>query len=107
MIKYGELDQALNAYTCGVVNDAIPVDYYRRVIKTAIKMHNSGQHWDIQQAAAVLLYFAFHDGHLRPSQLTADGLKALDHAEKFLQETRTTTNQADETSAQFIKLVKN
>lgn len=84
MIKFGELDKALSTYICSSAHDAIPLDYYRRVIKAAIKLHNNGQHWDINRAASVLLYLAFNDGHLHPSQLTADGLKALDHAEACL-----------------------
>jgi hypothetical protein len=53
-------------------------------MKTAIQMQNDGKHWDMQQSAAVLLYYAFNDGHLHPSQLTTDGLDALTFAEKLL-----------------------
>ena len=95
MVKYGELDQALELYVRVDTHDAIPVEYYRRVIKTAIKANNDGKQWDMQQAAAVLLYFAFSDGLLAPSQLTAGGLKALDHAEAFLQENRISIDPAE------------
>jgi len=95
MVKYGELDRALSAYVQGHTHDAIPVEYYRRVIKTSIKANNDGKQWDMYQAAAVLLYFAFNDGLLAPSQLTAGGLKALDHAEAFLQETRMSPDQVE------------
>jgi len=91
MVKYGELEQALSAYVHGDTHDAIPVEYYRRVIKTSIKANNDGKQWDMYQAAAVLLYFVFNDGLLAPSQLTAGGLKALDHAEAFLHEAEITT----------------
>lgn len=93
MVKYGELDQAITVYICGEAHEAIPVEYYRHVIKTAIRMYNDGKHWDMQQAAAVLLYYAFNDGYLHPSQLTSSGLQALDHAEKFLQESSTMRTQ--------------
>lgn len=86
MVRYGEIDQAITVYIRGGVHETIPVDYYRRAIKTAIKMHNDGKQWDMQQSAAVLLYFAFCDGHLHPSQLTGSGLEALDHAERLLQD---------------------
>ena len=85
MVKYGELDKALATYINGDTHEAIPVDYYRRVIKTAIRVNNDGKQWDMQQAAAILLYFVFNDGLLSPSKLTADGLKALDYAEMFLE----------------------
>jgi hypothetical protein len=85
MVKYGELDKALATHVCIDTHDAFPVDYYRRVIKTAIKMNNDGKQWDVQQAAAVLLYYVFNDGLLSPSQLTAEGLKALDYAEMLLE----------------------
>lgn len=85
MLKYGELDQALATYVHGDTYDAIPAEYFRRVIKAAINANNNGKQWDTQQAAAVLLHFVFNDGLLSPSQLTSDGLKALEHAEAFLQ----------------------
>lgn len=106
MIRYGELDQAIAVYTCKESHDAIPVEYYRRVIKTAIKMHNNGQHWDMQQSAVVLLYFAFNDGHLHPSQLTASGLEALDFAEKLLQDIKSDASQTGEMVAQTLTLIK-
>ena len=84
MIRYGELDQAIAVYTRGDVHESIPAEYYRRVMKIAIKMNNEGKHWDMQQSAAILLYLAFSDDHLQPSQLSADGLKALDYAEKLM-----------------------
>lgn len=96
MVKYGELDKALVSYVCVDTHDAIPVDYYRLVIKTAIKVSNQGKQWDMQQAAAVLLYFVFNDGLLSPSQLTAEGLKALDYAEMFLEVSETTIDLANE-----------
>lgn len=96
MIKFGELDKALSAYICSIAHESIPFDYYRRVIKATIKLNNYGQHWDINHAASVLLYLAFNDGHLHPSQLTADGLKALDHAEKCLHKAEAPGDQLDE-----------
>ena len=96
MIKFGELDKALTTYICSNANDTIPFDYYRRVIKATIKLNNYGQHWDINHAASVLLYLAFNDGYLHPSQLTADGLKALDHAENCLHSTEQAECEVDE-----------
>lgn len=84
MIRYGELDQAITIYTQGSVDEMIPPEYYRQVIKLAILMNNDGKQWDMQQSAAILLYLAFNDGHLQPSQLTSNGLEALDYAEKLL-----------------------
>ncbi len=96
MVKYGELDQALSVYLRSNTHDDIPVEYYRRVIKATIQANNDGKQWDMQQAAAVLLYFVFNDGLLAPSQLTAGGLRALDHAETFLQQTKIITNVSEE-----------
>ena len=87
MIRYGALDQALAVYTRNDEREKIPVEYYRKVIKKAIEINNKGKQWDIQQSAAVLLYLAFSDGHLQPSQLTSNGLNALDYAEMLLQDT--------------------
>lgn len=96
MVKYGELDRALSDYVRGDTHDTIPVEYYRRVIKASIKANNEGKQWDMHQAAAVLLYFAFNDELLAPSQLTAGGLRALDHAEIFLHESRIMLDSAEE-----------
>ncbi len=96
MVRYGELDRALATFVCTGTHDDIPVEYYRRVIKISIKANNDGKQWDMHQAAAVLLYFAFSDGLLKPNQLTADGLKALDNAEVFLHETRMAEDSAED-----------
>lgn len=96
MIRYGELDQALATFVRTGTHDDIPAEYYGRVIKISIKANNDGKQWDMHQAAAVLLHFAFGDGLLRPDQLTADGLKALDDAEVFLHETRMTEDSTED-----------
>ena len=105
MVKYGELDRAMRVYTSVAAHDVIPVEYYRRVIRIAIEMHNDGKHWDMQQAAAVLVYLAFHGDHLHPSQLTASGLKALDYADKLLQENRVIADLAEEVSRQPVRII--
>ena len=104
MIRYGELDQAITVYTRGVVHETIPIEYYRHVIKLAIKMNNNGKQWDMQQSAAILLHLAFSDGHLKPNHLTASGLDALDFAEKLLHDNGMVTEQVDNTSTVAFKL---
>jgi hypothetical protein len=96
MVKYGELHQALAIYTKTDIHEDIPVDYYRRVIKAWFRANNRGLSWDVQQAAAILVYLAFNEGALHPSQLNTDGLNALDWAEKFLQQIKTGTNENKE-----------
>lgn len=86
MVKYGELHTALLRYTCEDIHDNIPVDYYRRVMKAWFRANNAGLSWDVQQAASILLYLAFNEGQIAPSQLNSNGLKALDWAEKFLEQ---------------------
>jgi len=86
MVKYGELHTALLHYTCEDIHDNIPVDYYRRVMKAWFRANNAGLSWDVQQAASILLYLAFNEGQITPSQLNSNGLKVLDWAEKFLEQ---------------------
>jgi hypothetical protein len=86
MIKYGELRRALSLYTRSDIREDIPVDYYRRVIKACFRANNNGLEWDVNHAASILLYLAFNDEHLQPSQLNTDGLKTLDWAEKLLEQ---------------------
>ena len=93
MIKYGELHQALAHYTAIDIHEDIPVDYYRRVMKAWIKANNEGFNWDMQQAASILLYLAFNEGFVQPSQLNAEGLKTLDWAEKFLSQINSVTGK--------------
>lgn len=93
MIKYGELHQALARYTCHDIHENIPIVYYRRVIKACFRANNKGLNWDIQQAASILLYLAFNDGFIQPSQLNANGLETLDWAEKFLDQVTVGTDK--------------
>ncbi len=86
MIRYGELIQALRGYTIGDVSNEIPDEHYRIALKLAIRKNRLDQQWDLQHITAVLLYSAFNDGRLNPSQLNSDGLKALDWAERLLEE---------------------
>lgn len=92
MVKYGELNQALMRYTIGDIREDIPVDYYRRVIKAWLRVTNNGMNWDVQQAASILLYLAYHEGCLQPSQLNLDGLRSLDWAERFLDQANIMAN---------------
>lgn len=105
MIRYGELDQAITIYTQGSVDETIPPEYYRQVIKLAIRMNNDGKQWDMQQSAAILLYLAFSDGHLQPSQLTSDGLASLDYAEKLLLDNEMSTVLVNNVSEILFKSV--
>lgn len=93
MIRYGELHKALSAYTREDIHEDIPIDYYRRVIKACLRANNNSQAWDLHQAASILLYIAFNDGHLQPSQLNVEGLRILDWSERFLEQIKTDTDQ--------------
>ena len=93
MIKYGELNEALLCYTNGEIHEEIPVDYYRRVIKACIRANNNGINWDIQQAAAILLYLATHEGTVDRSQLNESGVNSLEYAEKLLEQDAIRENQ--------------
>jgi hypothetical protein len=93
VIKYGELRAALSFYTRVDIHEDIPVGYYQRVIKASFRANNYGLDWDVKHAASMLLYLAFNDGHLQPSQLNTDGLKSLDWAEIFLENIRSGEQQ--------------
>jgi len=105
MIRYGELDQAIMVYTLDGAHEAIPVEYYRQVIKLAITMNNEGKQWDIQQSAAILLLLAFSDGHLQYSQISGSGMDGLDYAEKLLLDNGLGAEKVGNTTRVYFKLV--
>lgn len=105
MISFGELDQEITIYTRKNVHKTIPIEYHRQVIKLAIKLNNEGKQWDMRQSAIVLLYLAFNDGYLQPSQLSMGGLKALDLAEKLLQSNGMSAEQVDFTGKTTLKSI--
>jgi len=86
MIRYGELIQALHDYTHLDISNEIPDELYRVVIKLAIRKNRQEQQWELRHIAAVLLYIAFNEGHLHPSQLNSEGLIALNWAELLIEE---------------------
>jgi len=94
MIRYGEIHEALSQYTYEDIHEEIPIDYYRRVIKACLRANNYHLAWDVQHAASILLYLAFNDGYLQPSQLNADGLRVLDWSERFLEQVEADTHQS-------------
>ena len=98
MIRYGELDQAIIVYTKDNAHETIPVEYYRQVIKLAVKMNNDGKQWDMQQSAAILLFLAYSDGHILSTQFTGCGLDSLDYAEKLLLDNGLSIEQVDNIS---------
>jgi hypothetical protein len=85
MIRYGELIQALRDYTHTDVSNEISDENYRVVIKLAIRKNRMDQQWDLRHICAVLLYIAFNEGQLHPSQLNSKGLEALDWAEQLIE----------------------
>ena len=86
MIRYGELIQALRNYTHSDISNNISDENYRIAIKLAIRKNQHDRQWDLQHITAVLLHIAFNAGQLHPSQLNSEGLKALDWAERLLEE---------------------
>ena len=98
VIRYGELDQAIIVYTKDNAHETIPIEYYRQVIKLAVKMNNDGKQWDMQQSAAILLFLAYSDAHILSTQLTGCGLDSLDYAEKLLLDNGLSIEQVDNIS---------
>ncbi len=76
------------AYKHGV--DAIPYEYYDRMIDAWNGMNNyipEKQKWDRYKVAAAILFVAHMDGYIHEAQITPKGLKAMKCAGRFLQET--------------------
>jgi hypothetical protein len=106
MIKYGELHQALARYTNTDIHEDIPLDCSRRVVKAWYTANNKGLSWDVQQAATILLYIAFSEGVIHPGQLNTDGLKALDWADKFLTQIKTSAIENENESNEVLDALK-
>ena len=62
----------------------IPQRYYEKMVKTWVDMNLNGHDWDKSKAAAALLYAAVIDGFIHQSQITPQGYRALDWAERYL-----------------------
>ena len=63
----------------------IPQGYYEKMAKTWKDMKLNGHDWDKSKAAAALLYAAVVDGIIHQSQITPQGYRALDWAERYLE----------------------
>ncbi len=78
-----ELHEAIKGYALEHSINEIPQLYYEKIISTWYDMNKNGHDWDKFKAAAALLYVAVTDGTVHLSQMTPQGYKALDWAEKF------------------------
>jgi hypothetical protein len=87
MCETSKLRSAVAGLTFKHGVDAIPYDYYDRMMITWQGMNNYGQQWDRYKAAAALLFTAHMDGYIHETQITPDGHKAMAWADHFLQET--------------------
>jgi len=83
--EHRELHQAIADYALAHSIDQIPQLYYDRTAQTWHSMNGDGYDWDKSKAAAALLYAAVVDGLIHQSQMTPNGYRALDWAEKFMQ----------------------
>ena len=63
----------------------IPQHYFEKSAATWQDMNNKGYDWDQTKAAAALLYASVIDGIVHQSQMTPQGYRAIDWAERFLQ----------------------
>ena len=80
-----ELRDAVANYALEHSINEIPQRYFDRMVKTWHDMNQKGHDWDKSKAAAVLLYAVVVDGIVHQSQMTPQGYKALNWAERFQQ----------------------
>jgi hypothetical protein len=85
MCETSKLRSAVESLTYKHGVDAIPYDYYDRMVITWNGMNAYGQKWDQYKAAAALLFEAHNDGYIHETQITPEGLKAMDQANRLLQ----------------------
>ena len=90
MCETSKLRSAVASYTYKHGMDAIPYDYYDRMVTTWCGMKDYGQQWDRYKAAAALLVTAHMDGFIHETQITPKGLKAMGWADRFARETDVT-----------------
>jgi len=72
----------------------IPQHYFEKSAVTWQDMNNQGYNWDQSKAAAALLHASVTDGIVHQSQMTPQGYRAMDWAERFLQKVEMTAATA-------------
>ena len=77
-----ELREAVSIYALEHSINEIPQHYYEKIVKIWHDMNLEGHDWDQYKAAAALLYAAAVDGIVHQSQMTPQGYRAINWAER-------------------------
>lgn len=89
-----ELREAIANYALEHSIDEIPQHYFEKIIKVWQHMNQNGHDWDQSKAAAALLYAAATNGIIHHSQMTPQGYRAMNWAERSRLKFDTVTAQA-------------
>lgn len=79
------LQNSIASYALEHSINEIPQHYFEKTAITWQDMNDKGYNWDQTKAAATLLYASVIDGIIHKSQMTPQGYRAIDWAERFLQ----------------------
>lgn len=77
-----ELQEAVSIYALEHSINEIPQHYYEKIVKIWQDMNLNGHDWDQYKAAAALLYAAAVDGIVHQSQMTPQGYRAMNWAQR-------------------------
>ena len=77
-----ELQEAVSIYALEHSISEIPHHYYEKIVKIWQEMNLKGHDWDQYKAAAALLYAAAVDGIVHQSQMTPQGYRAMNWAQR-------------------------
>jgi len=77
-----ELHEAVANYALEHSVNEIPQHYYEKIVQTWHDMNLKGHNWDQAKAAAALLHTAVINGIIHQSQMTPQGYRAMDWAER-------------------------
>ena len=77
-----ELREAVSIYALEHSIDEIPQHYYEKIVKVWQDRNLNGHDWDQYKAAAALIYAAAVDGIVHQSQMTPQGYRAMNWAQR-------------------------
>ena len=100
--EINELRNTMGIFALRHCIDSIPEHYYEKTVNSWKKLKQKGYNWDKYKATAALLYASVTGGYIHKSQMTANGLKAMDWAKQAQQALQMLSRRSASKSEQHL-----